>query len=64
MHALKEGEHTTNDAIVMTSSDYIIRDYSNMVCLKLSYNISFGKQNRQQRQKIKNVDSDSGLLVK
>lgn len=35
-----------------------------MVCLKLSYNISFGKQNRQQRQKIKNVDSDSGLLVK
>ena len=64
MHALKEGEHTTKDAIVTTKSEKLIRDFSNMICVKLSYNLSFGNSGHQQKQKIKNADSDSGLLVK
>ena len=35
-----------------------------MVCLTFSYNFSFGKQRKAPSQQTRNVDSDSGLLVK
>lgn len=64
MDSFSEGEHTTPGCIMQSDISNNIRDWSNMVCLSFSYSFSFGKQGKQPRQRIKNVDSDSGLLKK
>lgn len=64
MKGFKEGEHTTKACIIQSTSYSNIRDYANMICLKFSYNFSFGKQNKYPKQQIKNEDNDSGLLTK
>lgn len=64
MDSFSEGEHTTPGCIMQSDISNNIRDWSNMVFLSFSYNFSFGKQGKQPRQRIKNVDSDSGLLKK
>ena len=64
MKGFVEGEHTTETCLIKSTSSNNIRDYSNMLCLKFSYNFSFGKQKKHPVQKIKNSDTDSGLLIK
>lgn len=64
MKGFVEGEHTTETCLIKSTSSINIRDYSNMLCLKFSYNFSFGKQKKHPVQKIKNSDTDSGLLIK
>ena len=63
-HAFKEGEETTEGAILYSKVDNSIYDYINMVQLKLSYNFSFGRQWTGGTQRKRNEDSDSGVLIK
>ena len=60
MKGFVEGEHTTETCLIKSTSSINIRDYSNMLC----FNFSFGKQKKHPVQKIKNSDTDSGLLIK
>lgn len=64
MKGLKEGEHTTSSAMIHSNIEYLIKDWSNMICLKFAYNIPFGKKRTSATQKIKNEDNDSGILMK
>lgn len=63
-HAFKEGEKTTERAILQSNIENLIHDYKNMVQFKLSYNLSFGRQWKGGTQKKRNEDNDSGVLVK
>ena len=63
-HACKEGEKTTEKAILQSNIENSIHDYKNMVQFKLSYNFSFGHQWKGGTQKKRNEDNDSGVLVK
>jgi hypothetical protein len=64
MKGFKEGEHTTESCLIQSYTTTNIRDYANMVCVKFAYNFSFGRQGKHPAQRVKNEDSDSGLLVK
>lgn len=64
MGGFSEGEHTTPGCVIRSDITNNIRDWNNMVCLTFSYNFSFGKQRKAPSQRVKNVDADSGLLVK
>lgn len=64
LNGFKEGERTTKDAIIMSNTTTNFKDMRNMICLKFSYNISFGKHIKAPSQKVKNSDNDSGLLSK
>lgn len=64
MKGFTEGEHTTETCLIQSTSSINIRDYANMICLKFSYNFSFGKQKKHSMQRVKNEDNDSGLLIK
>ena len=63
-HAFKEGEKTTEKAILQSNIENSIHDYKNMIQFKLSYNFSFGRQWKGGTQKQRNEDNDSGVLVK
>lgn len=64
MKGFVEGERTTETCLIKYISTSNIRDYSNMLCLKFSYNFSFGKQKKYTEQRVKNNDTDPGLLIK
>lgn len=64
LHAFKEGEKTTGEAILQSKTENLIYDYINMVQFKLSYNCSFGRQWTGGIQRKKGEDNDSGVLVK
>lgn len=64
MKGFTEEEHTTETCLIQSTSSSNIRDYANMICLKFSYNFSFGKQKKHSVQRVKNEDTDSGLLIK
>lgn len=64
MGGFSEGERTTPTCVIQSDITNNIRDWNNMVCLTFSYNFSFGKQRKAPSQQTRNVDSDSGLLVK
>lgn len=64
MNGFKEGERTTKGAIIQSNTTTNFRDIRNMVCLKFSYNISFGKHIKVPAQSVKNIDNESGLLSK
>lgn len=38
------------------------RDLSPMFMLNVSFNLSFGKQKKAQKQRIENADTDTGIL--
>lgn len=38
------------------------KDFTRMVMLNVSFNLSFGKQKRIESQRIKNSDTDAGIL--
>ena len=63
-HAFKEGEKTTEKAILQSNIENSIHDYKNMIQFKLSYNFSFGRQWKGGTQKKRNEDNDSGVLIK
>lgn len=62
--AFKEGEKTTEKAILQSNIENSIHDYKNMIQFKLSYNFSFGRQWKGGTQKQRNEDNDSGVLIK
>lgn len=64
MNGFKEGERTTTKAIIHSATTSNFKDMRNMICLKFAYNISFGKHIKVDKQKVKNIDNDSGLLTK
>lgn len=64
MSGFKEGEHTTKTAIIQSDMMTNIKDWQNMVCIKFTYNLSFGKHVKAPAQKVRNIDNDSGILVK
>ena len=60
----KESEYTVNEAPVHANTVADIRDRSNMVSFKLSYNLSFGRNRNRARPQFDNGDNDSGILQK
>lgn len=60
----KESEHTVNTSPVYADSEYKIRDRSNMLSIKLSYNFSFGRNKNEATPQYDNIDNDSGILHK
>ncbi len=64
MKGWKEGEYTENNPIVEKSTFNYFDDYRNRVSLKFSYNFSFGKQQKQPSQSVRNKDEDPGLIIK
>lgn len=60
----KESEYTVNEAPVHANTVADIRDRSNMVSFKLSYNLSFGRNRNRARPQYDNGDNDSGILQK
>lgn len=60
----KESEHTVNSAPVYADTEYNIRDRSNMLSIKLSYNFGFGRNKNKAAPQYDNYDNDSGILHK
>ncbi len=60
----KESEHTVNSAPVYADTEYLMRDWSNMLSIKLSYNFNFGRNRNRARPQYDNIDNDSGILHK
>lgn len=60
----KESEHTVNSAPVYADTEYGMRDWSNMVSIRLSYNFNFGRNRNRAQPKYDNGDSDTGVLRK
>lgn len=62
--SFKESEYTVSDAPVYTNTITRVKDWANLVSLKLSYNFSFGKNKNTSRPQFENGDNDTGLLRK
>lgn len=60
----KDSEYTVGEAPVYASTSMNVRDWSNFVSLKLSYNFSFGRNRNSARPQFDNGDNDSGILRK
>lgn len=63
-NGFKESEHTVNTSPVYADSEYKIRDRSNMLSIKLSYNFGFGRNKNKAAPQYDNRDNDSGILQK
>ncbi len=60
----KDSEHTVNSAPVYADTEYMIRDWSNMLSIKVSYNFNFGRNKNRATPQYDNLDNDSGILHK
>lgn len=61
---LKESEYTVDGAPVFSSTEILVKDWSNLVSFKLSYNFSFGRNKNRARPQYDNISDDSGILIK
>lgn len=61
---MKESEHTVNSAPVYADTELIVRDRANMLSLKMSYNLSFGRNRNKAQPQYDNYSNDSGILTK
>lgn len=60
----RESEHTVATSPVATSRVTDIRDRANMLSLKLSWNLSFGRNRNQARPSFSKDVQDTGILTK
>lgn len=60
----KDSEHSVGTALVHTDNENDIRDWSNMLSVKFSWNVTFGKRQNKARPRFTQSDDDSGLLTK
>lgn len=60
----KENERTVASAIVYMDNESLIKDWTNMLSVKLSWNFSFGKRHNYSNPQFSNGDDDSGILKK
>jgi hypothetical protein len=62
-YAYEEGTETHPSALVQNVTTTQIRDYANMVYIRLIYNFSFGRNVQPPQKKTDNKDTDSGILL-
>lgn len=60
----KDSERSVGTALVKTENENDIRDWSNMLSVKFSWNVMFGKRHNKARPKFINSDNDGGILTK
>lgn len=63
-NALKESEYSVGTDLISQNTETVAGDWANCVKIKLSWNISFGKNQNRKRPKYDNVESDNGVLKK
>lgn len=62
--AFKECERTVGSALVYSDTETILKDWANRVAVKLSWNVSFGKNKNKKKPQFGNDTQDTGLLEK
>jgi hypothetical protein len=60
----KDSERTVSSALVYMDNENLIKDWTNMISLKLSWNFSFGKRHNYSGPQFSNGDNDTGILKK
>jgi hypothetical protein len=61
---IKDSERTVSSALVYMDKENLIKDWTNMISLKLSWNFSFGKRHNYSDPQFSNGDNDTGILKK
>ena len=57
-----EKEMSIGSSVIKISETDVIKDYANMVYVNFIYNLNWGKDKSAIKQKLKNVDTDTGIL--
>ena len=62
--AFRESEYSVGTDLIKQNTEYVLKDYANCVKIKLTWNVSFGKNQNLSTPKMDNTDSDTGVLKK
>lgn len=63
-NGLKESEYSVGTDLISQNTETFVGDWANCINIKLTWNLSFGKNQNRKRPQIDNGDNEKGLLNK